>query len=186
MVVTARNRMPDAANTPEWLRYFIKRPFQAVLVVTATVLFFVALKMFLNDVEQIEKSHISIQDGQAVIKYVTDSLLVIIPTAIIFFFVGVLYTVEHGVFGTYMAWVVIAVGLILLMVAAVESDVGVKLIFSNAGWVAFSAGFGFFAGVHIEKLRRSPAERETVDETPAKSPQRVRTNSKTRDKADKH
>ena len=156
--------MVYSAYTPEWLRYFIKRPMQGLLLATATFLFFVALIMFLDDVREIKESHISIEDGASIIKYTTNSLLVIVLTAVIFFFVGVLYTVEHGVFGPYIAWVVIAVGLILLMIASIEKDVEAKLIFSNAGWVAFSAGFGFFAGVNIEKLRNSPKQDDDNDE----------------------
>jgi hypothetical protein len=180
--------MTEQAETPEWLRYFIKRPMQGLLLVTATVLFFVALVMFLDDVREIQKSHVSIEDSTNIIKYITDSVMVIVPTAIIFFFVGVLYTLEHGVFGPYIAWVTVAVGLILLMIAVVEKDPGVRLVFSNAGWVAFSAGFGFFAGVHVEKIRRS--EPDGDDDTladagaPEKSPRRRRNGR--RAKADKN
>ncbi|TAL03294.1 MAG: hypothetical protein EPO08_04440 [Rhodospirillaceae bacterium] len=150
--------MTDPADTPEWLRYFIKRPIQGLFAVTASILLFVALIMFVNDVREIQESHISIEDGGAIIRCISNALLMIGPTAIIFFFVGLFYARDHGGGGPYLAGSLIIVGLVLLMIAAGESDPGVKTIFSNAGFMAFSAGFGFFAGVQFEKVRRPDYE----------------------------
>ncbi len=146
--------MADNSNGPEWLDYFMKRPFQAIALIVATGMFFITLRHFLDDVGLIQTRHISIQDVPDIMKYITDSLLMAIATVIIFFVVGVFYTAERGVFGPYMAWITIGVGLVLLIIAAIEPEPSVKLIFSNAGWIAFSAGFGFFAGVNVEKMRR--------------------------------
>jgi hypothetical protein len=178
--------MTDRAETPEWLRYFTKRPMQALLLVIATFLLFVAIFTFLKDVREIQESHISIEDGKNIIKYTSDSLLVIVPTAIIFFFVGVLHSIEHGLFGPYIAWVVIAVGLILLMIAAVEQDPGIRLIFSNAGWVAFSAGFGFFAGVTVERIHNKEDETTAEDADPPSTRTDARIDAKRRVRKGKH